>query len=91
MMHALVIAPFETLGFMRTALSAAAGVAGGGVDASAVGVAAADDGVGPADGKNESAHGADEPEAGPPGEKEGDAEHIETAGVPIAKEQAGGL
>src|SRR5690242_7510974 len=64
---------------------------GGGVDAAAVGIEAADLGVCPGDGEDEDAHRADEPEAGAAGDEEGEAEDVEAAGAPVAEEESAGL
>ncbi len=68
-----------------------AGVPRGGVDAAAIGIAFADDGVGPADGGDESADTRDIPEAGMLGVVEGEAQHVEAAGAPVAVEHGAGV
>src|SRR2546423_13270983 len=68
-----------------------AAAAGGGVDAAAIGIDAANLRVGPPDADDEDAHAGDEVEAGGAGDGKGQPKDVEAAGAPITKEQSAGL
>ena len=67
------------------------GVFGGRIDAPAVGVAAADNGISPSHGGDQNAHAADVPETGMETVEKSQAQHVETAGAPVAKQHGTGV